>query len=57
LRTRPGSALPRALVALGLALAAMGCFAAILERRGSRGPEAYVLGTETGAYQSNIQTA
>jgi integrase len=31
--------------------------AAILERRAALGPEAYVFGTENGAYQENIQTA
>jgi integrase len=34
-----------------------GRVAAILERRGARGPDAFVFGSATGAYQPNIQTA
>jgi len=34
-----------------------GRLAAILGRRSALGPEAYVFGSETGAYQPNIQTA
>ena len=34
-----------------------GRLAAILQRRATLGPEAYVFGTENGAYQENIQTA
>ena len=34
-----------------------GRLAAILERRATLGAEAYVFGTESGAYQPNIQTA
>jgi integrase len=34
-----------------------GRLAAVLRRRGKLGPEAFVFGTENGAYQANIQTA
>ena len=34
-----------------------GRLAAVLRRRAALGPEAYVFGSETGAYQPNIQTA
>ena len=34
-----------------------GRIAAILERRGALGPDAFVFGSATGAYQPNIQTA
>jgi integrase len=34
-----------------------GRLAAILRRRGKLGPDAFVFGTESGAYQANIQTA
>jgi len=34
-----------------------GRLAAILQRRGNLGPDAFVFGTESGEYQANIQTA